>query len=120
KSELNQIVHLISQHQRIGIYAGAGCEDAHDQLVAFAEKLKAPVAHTSRAKDFVEYDNPYNMGMTGIFGNKAGYHTVMDCDLLILLGTDFAWAQYYPSHAKILQIDIDPTHLGRRHPITLG
>ncbi|MFH4293976.1 ubiquinone-dependent pyruvate dehydrogenase, partial [Acinetobacter baumannii] len=54
------------------------------------------------------------------FGNKAGYHTVMDCDLLILLGTDFAWAQYYPSHAKILQIDIDPTHLGRRHPITLG
>ncbi|HAM64983.1 MAG TPA: ubiquinone-dependent pyruvate dehydrogenase, partial [Acinetobacter nosocomialis] len=120
KSELNQIVHLISQHQRIGIYAGAGCEDAHDQLVAFAEKLKAPVAHTSRAKDFVEYDNPYNMGMTGIFGNKAGYHTLMDCDLLILLGTDFAWAQYYPSHAKILQIDIDPTHLGRRHPITLG
>ncbi|MFX5738058.1 ubiquinone-dependent pyruvate dehydrogenase, partial [Acinetobacter baumannii] len=120
KSELNQIVQLISQHQRIGIYAGAGCEDAHDQLVAFAEKLKAPVAHTSRAKDFVEYDNPYNMGMTGIFGNKAGYHTLMDCDLLILLGTDFAWAQYYPSHAKILQIDIDPTHLGRRHPITLG
>ncbi|KCX50138.1 thiamine pyrophosphate enzyme, central domain protein, partial [Acinetobacter baumannii 496487] len=58
KSELNQIVQLISQHQRIGIYAGAGCEDAHDQLVAFAEKLKAPVAHTSRAKDFVEYDNP--------------------------------------------------------------
>lgn len=120
KAELKQIVDLISQHQKIGIYAGAGCEGAHDQLVAFAEKLKAPVAHTSRAKDFVEYDNPYNMGMTGIFGNKAGYHTLMDCDLLILLGADFAWAQYYPSHAKILQIDIDPTHLGRRHPITLG
>ncbi|NUF52401.1 ubiquinone-dependent pyruvate dehydrogenase [Acinetobacter seifertii] len=120
KSELKQIVDLISQHQKIGIYAGAGCEGAHDQLVAFAEKLKAPVAHTSRAKDFVEYDNPYNMGMTGIFGNKAGYHTLMDCDLLILLGADFAWAQYYPRHAKILQIDIDPTHLGRRHPITLG
>lgn len=120
KAELHQMVELISQHQKIGIYAGAGCEGAHDQLVEFAEKLKAPIAHTSRAKDFVEYDNPYNMGMTGIFGNKAGYHTLMDCDLLILLGADFAWAQYYPSHAKILQIDIDPTHLGRRHPITLG
>lgn len=120
QAELQQMVELISQHQKIGIYAGAGCEGAHDQLVAFAEKLKAPIAHTSRAKDFVEYDNPYNMGMTGIFGNKAGYHTLMDCDLLILLGADFAWAQYYPSHAKILQIDIDPTHLGRRHPITLG
>lgn len=119
-TELKQIVALISEHKNIGIYAGAGCEDAHDQLVALADKLKAPIAHTSRAKDFVEYDNPYNMGMTGIFGNKAGYHTLMDCDLLILLGADFAWAQYYPSQAKILQIDINPNHLGRRHPITLG
>ncbi|MBF7688169.1 thiamine pyrophosphate-dependent enzyme [Acinetobacter rathckeae] len=120
KTELQAIVKLISQHQNIAIYAGAGCEDAHDEVVKFAEVLKAPITHTSRAKDFIEYDNPYNMGMTGIFGSKAGYHTVMDCDLLILLGTDFAWAQYYPNHAKVLQIDLDPTHLGRRHPIDLG
>ncbi|MCF9046741.1 thiamine pyrophosphate-dependent enzyme [Acinetobacter nectaris] len=118
--ELYQIKELINQHRKIAIYAGAGAEHAHSQLITLAEKIKAPIAHTSRAKDFIEYDNPYNVGMTGVFGAKAGYHALMDCDLLLLLGADFAWGQYYPSHAKIIQIDINPNHLGRRHPITIG
>jgi len=104
----------------VAIYAGSGCEGAHAPLMALAERLKAPIAHTSRAKDFVEYDNPYNVGMTGIFGVDSGYHAVTECDTLLLLGCDFAWRQYYPSHARIIQIDIDPTHLGRRHPVEVG
>jgi pyruvate dehydrogenase (quinone) len=78
------------------------------------------MAHTSRGKDFLEYDNPYNVGMTGILGQPAGYHAVLDCDVLLLLGCDFAWSQFYPSKAKIIQIDADPTHIGRRHPVTIG
>jgi pyruvate dehydrogenase (quinone) len=78
------------------------------------------VAHTTRGKDSLEYDNPHNIGMTGVIGMEAGYHAVLSCDTLLLLGTDFAWRQFYPSHAKIIQVDIDPTHIGRRHPVTLG
>jgi len=85
-----------------------------------AEILKAPIAHTSRGKDSLEYDNPYNVGMTGLIGNEAAYHAVRECDTLLLLGADFAWRQFYPDRAKIVQIDIEPTHLGRRHPVTKG
>jgi pyruvate dehydrogenase (quinone) len=89
-------------------------------VVATAERLKAPMAHTSRGKDFVAYDNPYNVGMTGMIGGAAGYHAILNCDVLLQLGADFAWAQFYPDRAKIIQIDVDPTHIGRRHPVTIG
>jgi pyruvate dehydrogenase (quinone) len=120
ETELNRIAEIINGGKQIAIYAGSGCEGAHGPLMAFAERIKAPIAHTSRAKDFVEYDNPYNVGMTGIFGVDSGYHAVTECDTLLLLGCDFAWRQYYPAHARIIQIDIDPTHLGRRHPVEVG
>jgi pyruvate dehydrogenase (quinone) len=118
--ELNQIAHILNAGKRIAIYAGAGCQEAHDEVIAVAERLKAPIAHTSRAKDFIEHDNPHNIGMTGLLGTEAGYHAVLNCDTLLLLGADFAWAQFYPDNAKIVQIDINPMHLGRRHPVTLG
>lgn len=118
--ELAQMVELLGQGNKIAIYAGLGCEGAHDELIELARLLKAPIAHTSRAKDFVEYDNPYNMGMTGVFGVESGYHTLMNCDTLLLLGADFAWAQFYPAKAKVIQIDRKGAHLGRRHPIDLG
>ncbi|GAB3062401.1 thiamine pyrophosphate-dependent enzyme [Stenotrophomonas tumulicola] len=118
--ELLHVAELLGQGKRIGIYAGAGCQGAHAQLLQLAERLQAPVAHTSRAKDFVEPDNPYNMGMTGIFGIESGFHTVMECDTLLLLGADFAWGQYYPDKATIIQVDRDGSHLGRRHPVGLG
>ncbi|WP_340647919.1 thiamine pyrophosphate-dependent enzyme [Pseudoxanthomonas winnipegensis] len=120
EGELQRMAELLDRGTKIGIYAGAGCEGAHDALVALGARLKAPIAHTSRAKDFVEYDNPYNMGMTGIFGIESGYHTLMACDTLLLLGADFAWGQFYPDKATIVQVDRDGSHLGRRHPIDLG
>src|SRR3984885_4228310 len=91
-----------------------------DEIAAVAELLKAPMAHTSRGKDFVAHDNPYNVGMTGLIGQASGYHAVLDCDVLLQLGADFAWAQFYPDRAKIIQIDVDPTHIGHRHPVTFG
>lgn len=119
-AELKQAAEIVAQGKKIGIYAGMGSEGAHDLLIALAKKLKAPIAHTSRAKDFVEYDNPYNVGMTGVLGVHSGFHMMTECDTLLLLGADFAWGQFYPKHAKIVQIDRDAARLGRRHPVTLG
>lgn len=118
--ELDQIVQWIEKGKKIGIYAGIGCQYAHDELIQLAEKLKAPIAHTSRAKDFVEYQNPYNVGMTGMFGNKGAFEMLKSCDTLLLLGCGFAWSQFYPEHANIIQIDHDATQLGLRHPIQFG
>jgi pyruvate dehydrogenase (quinone) len=119
-AELDRIAAILNEGGRIAVYAGAGCQSALGQVVKFCETMKAPMAHTSRAKDFVEADNPYNVGMTGIFGSKAGHHAVMQCDTLVLLGCDFAWRQFYPKDARVIQIDLDPTHLGRRHPVEVG
>jgi pyruvate dehydrogenase (quinone) len=119
-ADLERIAKVLNVGRRIAIYGGSGCHEAHDQIVALADRLKAPVAHTSRAKDFIEYDNLFNVGMTGVFGTAAGYHALMACDTLLLLGCDFAWRQFYPAHARIVQIDIDPTHIGRRHPVEIG
>ena len=118
--DLDRIAARLNEGKKIAIYGGSGCEGAHDQLVALASALQAPVAHTSRAKDFLEYDNDFNGGMTGIFGGESGYHALMTCDTLLLLGCDFAWRQYYPDKATIIQVDIDGTHLGRRHPVDIG
>jgi pyruvate dehydrogenase (quinone) len=119
-ADLDEIAAVINKSEAITIYAGAGCAGAHDEVVATAGRLKAPMAYTSRGKDFLEYDNPYNVGMTGIIGGPAGYHAILDCDVLLLLGADFAWGQFYPNEATIIQIDIDPTHIGRRHPVSIG
>ncbi len=116
-AELDEIAEILNASSAIAIYAGSGSQGAHDALVATAARLKAPTAHTSRGKDFVEYDNPYNVGMTGLIGGAAGYHAILDSEVLLLLGADFAWPQFYPDKARIIQIDIEPTHLGRRHPV---
>ena len=118
--ELAQVAALLAAGKKVSIYAGFGCAGAHDELLELARLLKAPIAHTSRAKDFVEYDNPYNMGMTGVFGVESGYHAMMECDTLLLLGADFAWKQFYPQKAKVIQVDRKGAHLGRRHPVDLG
>jgi pyruvate dehydrogenase (quinone) len=119
-AELDAIAAILNKGKAITVYAGAGCEGAHDEVVATAARLQAPMAHTSRGKDFVEYDNPYNVGMTGMIGGAAGYHAILDCDVLLLLGANFAWTQFYPDKATIVQIDSDPTHLGKRTPVAIG
>ncbi len=118
--ELDRIAAALNTGNRIAIYGGSGCARAHDQVIALAERLKAPVARTSRAKDFLEHDNPYDVGMTGVFGTKGGYHALTECRTLLLLGCDFAWRQFYPKMASIIQIDIDGAHLGRRHPVDIA
>jgi pyruvate dehydrogenase (quinone) len=120
EADLDQMAHLLHAGSNITIYAGSGCAGAHDEVVELAARLKAPVAHTSRGKDALEYSNPYNIGMTGVIGMEAGYRAILNCDTLLLLGTDFAWKQFYPSHATIIQVDVDPMHIGRRHPVDLG
>ena len=118
--ELAEIADIINKNQKVTIFASQGVYDAHNELITFAEKIKSPIVHTSRGKDFVEYDNPYNVGMTGMFGVKSGTMAIKECEVLILLGTDFAWSQFYPNNATIIQIDIDATHLGRRHRVNVG
>lgn len=119
-SELRQLADTIAATKRITIYAGIGCRTAHDQVVKLAKTLRAPIVHTTRAKEFVGYDNPFNVGMNGILGNRAGFDAVNDADLLLCLGTDFAYTQYYPEHATIVQVDIDASRIGRRTPVQLG
>ncbi len=113
-------VEQLNQGGNITIFAGAGCEQARDQVIALAEKLQAPIAWTSRAKDFIEHDNPYQVGMTGVYGLEGGYHAVAECDTLLLLGCNFAFSQFYPERAKIIQVDQDPTHIGKRYPVDVG
>ncbi len=118
--EIRKMAELLNADGKIGIFAGAGCEGARDEVIALCKKLQAPMAHTSRAKDFVEWDNPYNVGMTGMLGVKSGYEMIQNCDTLLILGADFAWSQFYPKKAKIIQVDTDPKKLGLRHAIELG
>jgi pyruvate dehydrogenase (quinone) len=120
EADLDQMADVLHAGSNITIYAGSGCAGAHDEVVELAARLKAPVAHTSRGKDMLEYSNPYNIGMTGVIGMEAGYRAILNCDTLLLLGTDFAWKQFYPSAATIIQVDLDPMHIGRRHPVDLG
>ncbi|QID19124.1 ubiquinone-dependent pyruvate dehydrogenase [Nitrogeniibacter mangrovi] len=118
--ELDRLAAMIDAANRPVIYAGIGARGAHAELLALAAKIKAPIAHTSRAKEFVEPDNPYNIGMCGILGNRAGADAFDACDLLLCLGSDFAYTQFYPDEARIVQVDIDPAHIGRRTPVDLG
>ena len=119
-SELEQVASHLNKGKKVAIYVGSGVKGAHDEVVALAAKLKAPIGHSSKSKDFIEYDNPYNMGMNGMLGGKPGFDMVEHCDTLLLLGTDFAYTQFYPDKATIIQVDEDGTHLGRRHPVDIG
>jgi pyruvate dehydrogenase (quinone) len=118
--ELDRIAAALNKARDVAIYGGSGCAHAHDQVVALAERLKAPVARTSRAKDFLGYANPNDVGMTGVFGSEGGYHAITECDTLLLLGCDFAWRQFYPKKATVVQIDVDASHLGRRYPVDIA
>ena len=120
EAEIDALAEMIEAAERITIYAGIGARGAAAQIRALSERLAAPVAHTTRAKEFIEPDMPNNVGMTGILGNRAGMQAVGDCDLLLCLGSDFAYTQFYPGKARIVQVDIDPTRLGRRAPVDLG
>lgn len=118
--DLDALAAKLNVARTVTLYAGIGARDAKPQLVALAERLAAPIAHTSRSKEFIEPDNAYNIGMIGILGNKAGVNAVDAADVMLCLGTDFAYTQFYPGQDKIIQIDRDPTRIGRRAPVSLG
>src|SRR6185369_11337975 len=99
---------------------GAGVAGAHDQLIRLAASLHAPIVHALRGKEHIEYDNPYDVGMTGLLGFASGYKAIKEADVLLMLGTDFPYSQFYPDDARIIQVDIRGSHLGRRTPVDLG
>ncbi len=119
-SELQRAAELLNGAKKITILGGAGVEGAHAELIAIAERLKAPVVHALRGKEFIEYDNTYDVGMTGLLGFSSGYQAIESSDVLLMLGTDFPYRQFYPSKAKIVQVDIRGENLGRRTAIDLG
>ncbi|MDA4112636.1 MAG: ubiquinone-dependent pyruvate dehydrogenase [Thaumarchaeota archaeon] len=120
KEEIRRAAEILNSSQKVTILGGAGCEGAHAELVEAAGLLQAPVVHTMRGKEFVEHDNPYDVGMTGLLGFSSGYYAMMDSDVLLMLGTDFPYQQFYPDNAKIIQVDIRGEQIGRRTRVDLG
>lgn len=120
RKELEDLAELLNKTKNIAILCGYGCRNAHEQVVALAKKLKAPIVHALRGKSFIEYDNPYDVGMTGLIGFSSGYHALKECDFLLMLGTNFPYRNFYPEHGNVVQIDLRGEHLGRRTPLLRG
>jgi pyruvate dehydrogenase (quinone) len=118
--ELSRLAALLNAGGSVTLLCGAGCAEAHDEVVALAGRLKAPIVHAFRGKEYLEYDNPFDVGMTGLVGFASGYAAMESCDTLLLLGTDFPYRPFYPQHARIAQVDRRPEALGNRCPIDLG
>jgi pyruvate dehydrogenase (quinone) len=120
-NQLGALADILNEARRITLLCGSGCAGAHDRLLALGDRLKAPMVHALKGKEHVEWDNPYDVGMTGLIGFSSGYYAMADCDVLLMLGTDFPYRQFYPrGDARIVQIDIRPEQLGRRASISLG
>jgi pyruvate dehydrogenase (quinone) len=117
---LDRLAELLNGASRVTLLCGSGCAGAHDALIQLAETLKAPVVHAMRGKEHVEWDNPYDVGMTGLIGFSSGYHAMEACDTLLMLGTDFPYRQFYPKGARIAQVDLRAEAIGRRVPVDLG
>jgi pyruvate dehydrogenase (quinone) len=118
--ELNKLADLLNRSEKITILGGAGCAEAHAELIQVAGKLQAPIVHAYRGKEYIEYDNPFDVGMTGLLGFSSGYFAMMNCEVLLMIGTDFPYRDFYPKDAAIVQIDIRGEHLGRRSKLEFG
>jgi len=122
KPELERLAALLNGKSRVTILCGSGCQGAHNELLALGERLKAPMVHSMRGKEHVEWENPYDVGMTGLIGFSSGYYAMLDCDVLLMLGTDFPYRQFYPqgSGVQIAQVDIRAEQIGRRAAVDLA
>ena len=118
--EIKKLASLLNAGTRTTLFCGAGCAGAHDEVVELARRLKAPIVHALRGKEHIEYDNPYDVGMTGLLGFSSGYAAMKECDSLLILGSDFPYRQFFPAGARIAQLDIRPEALGNRCPLELG
>jgi len=118
--EIATLATLLNKSKKITIFGGAGCAGAHAELIELAGKLNAPIVHAMRGKEFIEFDNPFDVGMTGLLGFSSGYHAMMNSDLLLMIGTDFPYQSFFPKDATIVQIDIRGEQLGRRTKLDYG
>jgi pyruvate dehydrogenase (quinone) len=118
--EIDQLAALLDTSERVTLFCGAGCAGAHEEVMQLAQKLQAPIVHTLRGKEYLEYDNPYDVGMTGLVGFASGYKAMKSCDTLLILGADFPYRQFFPEQARIAQVDLRPEALGNRCPLNLG
>lgn len=119
-SDIDELAAFLNDGKKVTLLCGAGCVDAHTEILALAERLNAPIVHALRGKEHVEYDNPYDVGMTGLIGFASGYLAMKNCDTLLMLGTNFPYRQFYPEHGHIAQIDLRPEALGNRCGLELG
>ena len=119
-ADLDKLAQILNSAQRPIIFGGDGCRGGREQVLALSQKLNAPIGYSYRGKDVLEADNANGVGMTGLLGWGGLQHGFDRCDVLIMLGTDFFYTDFIPKHAKIVQIDSDPTHVGRRVPLELG
>lgn len=117
---LDRLAALLGESERVTLLCGGGCEGAHDEVVALADRLKAPIVHALRGKEHVEWDNPFDVGMTGLIGFSSGFYAMGSCDALLMLGTDFPYRQFYPKGVRIAQVDIRPESIGRRVAVDEG
>jgi len=120
EADVRQAAQLLNSCEKVTILAGIGCAEAHAELLQVAGKLQAPVVHALRGKEFVEPQNPYDVGLSGLLGMPAGYHALMDADAILMLGTDFPYRQFYPENARVVQVDNRPQHIGRRTRVEIG
>jgi pyruvate dehydrogenase (quinone) len=122
RADVDRLAALLNGDGRVTMLCGSGCQGAHDAVLALADRLKAPIVHAFRGKEHVEWDNPFDVGMTGLIGFSSGYYAMLDCDVLLMLGTDFPYRQFYPRGAdvRIAQVDVRPEQIGRRAPVDLG
>ena len=120
QNDIQRLADSLNQSRKVTLLCGAGTKNAHDEVVALAEKLQAPIVHAMRGKEYLEYDNPYDVGMTGLIGFSSGYHAMEEADTLLLIGTSFPYRAFYPEKAKIVQIDHNPASLGRHVQIDAG
>src|SRR5580700_6132608 len=122
RDDVDLLATLLNGNGRVTMLCGSGCQGAHDHVLALADRLKAPIVHAFRGKEHIEWDNPFDVGMTGLIGFSSGYYAMLDCDVLLMLGTDFPYRQFYPHGAgvRIAQVDLRPEQIGRRAPVDIG
>lgn len=118
EEDVRQLADVLNRAKKVAIFAGAGVEGAHDEVIELADALKAPIGHTLRGKDFIQYDNPFDVGMTGLLGYGAAAEGMNDADVLIMLGTDFPYDQFLPNTFTV-QVENHPEKLGRRTDVSL-
>ena len=120
EADLDALAQMLDAAKAVTLLCGSGCAGAHDEIVALADRLGAPIVHALRGKEHVEWDNPFDVGMTGLIGFSSGYQAMNDCDALLILGSDFPYRNFYPDDAKVAQVDIRPEAIGRRTPVQIG